>query len=97
MAKARTSITLDETLYEAALVVCSPDRENRDFSNLVEVALRDFLSVRNALPECSAAKAEILALAEQVTLPVALQILKAKFRSAEKSSAKALPAAQSAA
>lgn len=80
MARERTTISLDGSIYSAALAVCAPDRENRDFSNLVEVALREFLSARGALPGDAALKAELLTLGDQMGLPQALKTLRGELR-----------------
>jgi len=81
MAKERTTISLDGEIYAAALALCAPDRENRDFSNLCEMALREYLAPRGALPADIALKAEVLATAEQIGLPSALEQLRRKLRS----------------
>lgn len=81
MAKERTTISIDPDLYAAALALCAPDRENRDFSNLCEVALRECLAARGALPGDTLLKAELLAAAEQMGLPAAIEQLRRRIRS----------------
>ena len=87
MSRERTSISLDGELYAAALALCAKERENRDFSNLCEVALRDYLTARGALPGDVAMKAEIIAAAEQIGLPVALDNLRRRLRTAGRQAA----------
>lgn len=82
MAKERTTISLDGGVYAAALALCAPDKENRDFSNLCEMALREFLGARGAMPEAAAQKAELLATAEMIGIPAAIEQLRKKLRSA---------------
>lgn len=82
MQRARTTISLDGEIYAAALALCAKDRENRDFSNLCEMALREYLSARGALPGDVAIKAEIIATAEQLGLPAALDNLRRRLRGA---------------
>lgn len=84
MAKERTSISLDGELYAAALALCAPEKENRDFSNLCEQALREFLGARGALPADVALKAELIATAEQIGLPAAIEQLRKKLRATDR-------------
>lgn len=80
MAKERTSISIDGGIYGAALKICAPDKENRDFSNLCEVALREFLAARGAMPADIAQSQEIIATARELGFPAALDALRKKLR-----------------
>lgn len=80
MAKERTTISLDAELYAAALAVCAPEKENRDFSNLCEQALREFLGARGELPADVALKAQLIATGEEIGFPTALETLRRKLR-----------------
>jgi hypothetical protein len=51
-----------------------------DFSNLCEEALKEFLGARGALPADMALKVELVATAEQIGLPAALEQLRKKLR-----------------
>lgn len=66
----RTTISLDDAVARLAEQVCA--KENRNFSNLCEVALAAYCGARVEDP----AKAELYAAAEVLTMPVALTALK---------------------
>ena len=46
MAKINTSLSLSEGVFKAAKAACAPKNENRDFSNLCEVALTEWMAPR---------------------------------------------------
>jgi len=54
---ARTTISISDDVYDAAKDCCDPKNENRDFSSLAEVALREYLTPRGYLSPSRTAEA----------------------------------------
>jgi len=65
----RTSISLDDNI--AKLAEQMAQRENRNFSNLCEIALSEYCAARGAVDPTS----EMIAAAQQIGLPQATAIL----------------------
>jgi len=79
---ARTTISISKDVYDRALAHAEPDKRN--FSNLCEVALEEYLKVREPAADEEIAQAVVEAKAAKVDIP---NVLAAAVRRKEKSAA----------